>query len=1383
LAGAVTMRGAAIVGCSLLAGACVGAFLLPVLAPAAAASATTAAVMAAGGGLGGNLLASWIDRAGPDKLTSLLTGPLSLPKHDDMVRVADLALSCALKDVLKALEPDFNSAGRAGDDLRRQLEQWKQAASTHSRLTATEADAAITTALTHLSGQTPAQALTHLLSDAITPDMRHAGDRAYMTAWRGLADRMSSRLSELLPAYMAEALKSDERFFRAVTLAQQAAMVQTGQDVLATVQAQAEQLRDLQATLTARLAQNQSQNSIADFHAAITAQLSALQSAIQVELDADRAPPLNWPQPTQQTGQELSLLYYDRKAPFVGRDAALAALNRFIDDPAPLLWTSITGGAGVGKSRLVLEALSLRRLTGGVVAGFMQPSAGWLTAKRYENWRAPVPTVLVIDYAGVSPELVRDLIDNLACRTDAQALRAPVRLLLLDTQPNQGDFALPNRIKDSTERGRRAARVEWSDADPTNLDLRPLSNTDLLTITALYREADLTSVEVGKVTAAVRADPELGRPLFAALMGLALRHGTDTALTLAGVTNHFLDRQERHWTDRDQITPLDRTLLALATLGGSVPLVDVLNDPLLADLLPTTGKPHRPTLRQHWSVMTGKPLPTDHLAKLEPDYVGGLYLLRHLKQAAPGDPREPDEVAAEVKRLITLAWKYGDPREPLINLARNFAGAAEWVGLVTELALYRPEGKKEEDWASMVPTLALAMAQRGADDAVDRLLNVLEAGTDPSDKEMLAAACFASGLAGELGIHPRADDRLIRLRKLIAASPGNADIALPLAKGLINAVYHAGTDTGRADRLLGELRTLVDDHRGNTDVALHLAMGLFNAVYHAGADAGRIDRLLGELRTLVDDHRGKADIALALAKGLFNAVCDARTEAGRVDRVLGELRTLVADHRGNADIALLLAMGLFNATKKAGTDTGRVDRLLGELRTLVADHRGNTDIALHLAMGLVNATNNAKTDVVGMDRLLGELRTLVDDHRGNADIVLHLALGLVNATDHAGTDTGRVDRLLRELRTLVADHRGNADIALRLAMGLVNATNNAGTDTGRLDRLLDELRTLVDDHRDNADIALELAKGLFNASNNAGTDTGRVDRLLGELRTLVDDHRANGDIALPLAKSLTNAVYHAGADAGRVDRLLRELRTLVADHWGNADIALLLAMGLVNAVSDAGTDTGRVDRVLGELRTLVADHRGNANIALHLAMGLVNATNNPGTDTGRLDRVLGDLRTLVADHRGNTDIALHLAIGLFNATNNPGTDTGRLDRVLGELRTLVADHNGNCDIALRLAKGLVKATNHAGTDTGRVDRLLGELRTLVADHRGNADIALQLAMSLVGGLYDGLGDDAVLIEELSGLALAHPEVELIRNAPRAAQQIIAQRRGGLGGAT
>ncbi|WP_298325031.1 hypothetical protein [Asticcacaulis sp.] len=1075
MAGAITVRGAAVVTCSMLAGACVGAFLFPVLAPAGAAGAASTALMTAGGGLGGNLLASWIDRYGPDKLQSLLTGPLSLPKHDDMVRVADLALSCALKTLLTEYGQEFTQGGKAGDDLRACLEQWRKQAESHTRrVPVAEVNDAITTALARLSGPDPAQALNLLLADAIAPDMRHTTDAGYMAAWQRLANRLSARLPDLLSAYVAEALKTDERFFRAVTLTRQSALVQTGQDVLAAVQAQGERLQDLQAALKAQLDQNQGQDNLADFRAAITAQLSALQSAIKVEFDNDRAPPLTWPKPTQQTGQELSLLYYDRKARFVGRDAALAALNQFIDDPAPVLWTSITGGAGVGKSRLVLEALSLRRLTGGVVATFLPPSAGWLANKRYENWRAPEPTVLIIDYAGVSPALVRAPIDNLACRAGTQSLRAPVRLLLLDTQPNQGEFALPNRIKDSTEKGRRAASVEWSDAGRAALDLRPLSDADLFTITAIYREADLTEAEVGKVTAAVRADAELGRPLFAALMGLALRHGTDTPLTLAGVTSHFLDRQERHWMERDQITPLDRTLLALATLGGSVPLVEVLTDPLLADLLPITGKPHRPTLRQHWSVMTGKPLPTDHVTKLEPDYVGGLYLLRHLKQAAPDDPRQPNEVAAEIERLITLAWKYGDPGEPLINLARNFAGEKALVPLVAELAAWRPNEERWSEWAAPIPTIALRLAQTQAHAAVDHIVDALIATVNELDARHSSSAASS---VGDHNISTVADSHPVQPRLLLL----NAKvIAKRYAITCLNILFFPVPNAAFANKLLGGLRRVAEAYSDDTEARVLLARGLRNASNHAKPNNWR-DELIDEIQNIQNSNPDNIIIGEELASSLVNAIYDSENNINRVESLYGTIKKFSENFDKYIGIQRLLSTGIQNALYHIKSDNNRVITLAEDARSVYKKNPHDYYIAYQFSSISATIVTNRDVSLSQKVRIINDIRHLVKCHNYEKSMVYIYAVCLANAFLHTIKRNRCSITIVKELRHLDSKFPNDSDLSLIIAKGLVNAMVWPTVNQKILDSLIMSLKEINRRHTKNTEIRTQLAYGLLNS--------------------------------------------------------------------------------------------------------------------------------------------------------------------------------------------------------------------------------------------------------------------------------------------------------------
>ena len=71
--------------------------------------------------------------------------------------------------------------------------------------------------------------------------------------------------------------------------------------------------------------------------------------------------------PYRKSGQSPStdaidrLTYRERTTPMIGRDAAMQALFRFINDGRDALWTAISGEAGTGKSRLAAELVAALR--------------------------------------------------------------------------------------------------------------------------------------------------------------------------------------------------------------------------------------------------------------------------------------------------------------------------------------------------------------------------------------------------------------------------------------------------------------------------------------------------------------------------------------------------------------------------------------------------------------------------------------------------------------------------------------------------------------------------------------------------------------------------------------------------------------------------------------------------------------------------------------------------------------------------------------------------------------------------------------------------------------------------------------------------------------
>ena len=100
--------------------------------------------------------------------------------------------------------------------------------------------------------------------------------------------------------------------------------------------------------------------------------------------------------PYRKSGQSHStdaidrLTYRERTTPMIGRDAAMQALFRFINDSRDALWTVISGEAGTGKSRLATELVAALRgdePSREKLLSCPRPMAGWFLAGIWLAWR------------------------------------------------------------------------------------------------------------------------------------------------------------------------------------------------------------------------------------------------------------------------------------------------------------------------------------------------------------------------------------------------------------------------------------------------------------------------------------------------------------------------------------------------------------------------------------------------------------------------------------------------------------------------------------------------------------------------------------------------------------------------------------------------------------------------------------------------------------------------------------------------------------------------------------------------------------------------------------------------------------------------------------
>ena len=188
--------------CLVPAIAAVGAFAAPVAAAALGVSGGAAATTAVGfsaalstalSSLGGNLLASWLDRLGTtrsaDKILKYLQSSRHPPLNHDVVRVMDAAAVAAIvhsvESFAKNIENDRNSAVFA-EDLRKRLKKIKVDGLGFQLISASDLSPIISAAIEEAAGgDIPADAsldarLVRAVVDLLVPD----DERSFPKTWR-----------------------------------------------------------------------------------------------------------------------------------------------------------------------------------------------------------------------------------------------------------------------------------------------------------------------------------------------------------------------------------------------------------------------------------------------------------------------------------------------------------------------------------------------------------------------------------------------------------------------------------------------------------------------------------------------------------------------------------------------------------------------------------------------------------------------------------------------------------------------------------------------------------------------------------------------------------------------------------------------------------------------------------------------------------------------------------------------------------------------------------------------------------------------------------------------------------------------------------------------
>ncbi|GMU36195.1 MAG: hypothetical protein AMXMBFR22_03860 [Phycisphaerae bacterium] len=652
---------------------------------------------------------------------------------------------------------------------------------------------------------------------------------------------------------------------------------------------------------------------------------------IKSTLDAHIRPFLEDLPRRDAANEQERFVFRNQRLTVVGRDTELDELNIWLDDERRFSWALWTGPAGSGKSRLALELCLERR---DWLAGFIR----W-QKDHAPNWAEWNPenkvngTLIIFDYVAERAEDIGSAILTLSQRAQANSripfpLGSKVRFLLLERGTGK-----PRRLSDvsgAAESGPLAARSAMELEPPwlavlrresramseptksahasgiqTGAIERPLAGVSLEAAGAIIsEEAELYG---GTITpdrlletaiAAFRID-NLLRPLFVAMTAEAMRehhcsfelgHDGEADALVEYIRNKEWDRARKRLAAAEipkSEHPAWARLACLATMCWGLEDREGRKD-LTAALSHSAAGLGLPALTDwvggtRYSLIVSGASPT-FAPRLEPDIVGEAFVLDWLET-------NPQEARA----LMDRAWELG-MSEFVRHAADNFPTRVERCGLLDPSDATKHAPQAPAALAAAQTVLGTREFNRSDITALRaRGRRLLEDTTQPAQVRAVGAFMWTQGQADSTDL----GGLVVQVRTFSDSDLADPAVREPLAKGLNNAIAHAGTDTQRADTLLDELRQLRTAHPDDPAVREPLAKGLFNAFNDAGADRQRADTLLDELRQLRTAHPDDPAVRERLASGLNNAIADAGTDTQRADTLLDELLSLARNDRGH----------------------------------------------------------------------------------------------------------------------------------------------------------------------------------------------------------------------------------------------------------------------------------------------------------------------------------------------------------------------------------------------------------------------------------------------------------------------------------------------------
>jgi len=360
---------------------------------------------------------------------------------------------------------------------------------------------------------------------------------------------------------------------------------------------------------------------------------------------------------TESIGEQKNLHWlspYNLKSiPFVGRRKELEQLNAFAEDSAPFKMWVLTAPSGAGKTRLCHEWIQDSKISDQWDAFYIGRGEGRrLTFKdghdgrrftslsgvtdrnNWDNWTPSRPTIFIIDYMHGFRDVILSLIQrcNQSRNSDAEPILHNVRLLIIDHVFPAELEELKRDLSVHLDDGEGGKQDGGSKLffEQAALSIRETANQHQI-LTNIVKDRAGDDVAEGKVAEGVaflEKMPSAQYPLFAALIGTAIKQGKDfTNWNRRDLIRFHLRGPDRlPWKSEEINGKWVSSFISVATARRGMSRQDLIN----CDYGPGIAKPDnfRPIYTDCQSITSSED--SKRLAPFEPDILGESFFLEFI---------------------------------------------------------------------------------------------------------------------------------------------------------------------------------------------------------------------------------------------------------------------------------------------------------------------------------------------------------------------------------------------------------------------------------------------------------------------------------------------------------------------------------------------------------------------------------------------------------------------------------------------------------------------------------------------------------------------------------------------------------------------------------